>query len=164
VRNRGESLAPAKPDRWDEHVRETVLAAVKRIINAEATASKARKPPVFTVLGEFPLTSNDEAATAKVIEVLKGRFGTDVQQGNPATASEDFSVCARTWKTPLVFWFVGGTDPQKYAQAEQAGLLTDLPSNHSPQFAPVLNPTLRIGIEAMLTAAGPWLGTDGPKG
>jgi hippurate hydrolase len=158
-----ESLLRLNVRTFDEQVRETVLAAIKRIINAEATASKAPKPPAFTVLGEFPLTSNDEAATAKVTEALKGRFGTDVQQGNPATASEDFSVFARTWKTPLVFWFVGGTDPQKYAQAEQAGLLTDLPSNHSPQFAPVLNPTLRIGIEAMLTAAGPWLGTGGPR-
>ena len=142
---------------FDEQVRNTVLAAIKRIINAEATASQAPKPPAFTVVGEFPLTSNDEAATGRVTEALKGRFGSDVQQGNPATASEDFSVFARTWNAPLVFWFVGGTDPQKYAEAEKAGRLNDLPSNHSPQFAPVLNPTLRVGIEAMLTAAGPWL-------
>ncbi len=142
---------------FDEQVRGTVLSAIKRIINAEATASQAPKPPAFTVVGEFPLTSNDEAATGRVTEALKGRFGSDVQQGNPATASEDFSVFARTWNAPLVFWFVGGTDPQKYAEAEKAGRLNELPSNHSPQFAPVLNPTLRVGIEAMLTAAGPWL-------
>ena len=142
---------------FDEQVRETVLSAIKRIINAEATASQAPKPPAVTVVGEFPLTSNDEAATGRVTEALKGRFGSDVQQGNPATASEDFSVFARTWNAPLVFWFVGGTDPQKYAEAEKAGRLNELPSNHSPQFAPVLNPTLRVGIEAMLTAAGPWL-------
>ena len=148
---------------FDEQVRETVLAAIKRIINAEATASQAPKPPAFTVVGEFPLTSNDEAATGKVTEALKGRFGSDVQQGNPATASEDFSVFARTWNAPLVFWFVGGTDPQKYAEAEKAGRLNELPSNHSPQFAPVLNPTLRVGIEAMLTAAGTWLATDSGK-
>jgi hypothetical protein len=69
-----------------------------------------------------------------------GRFGNEVQQGNPATASEDFSVFARTWNVPSVFWFVGGTDPKKYAEAEQAGRLNDLPSNHSPQFAPIINP------------------------
>ena len=96
-------------------------------------------------------------------EALKGRFGSNVQQGNPATANEDFSVFARTWNVPSVFWFVGGTDPQQYAQADQAGRLNELPSNHSPQFAPVLNPTLRIGIEAMLAAAGPWLATVGAK-
>ena len=119
---------------FDEQVRETVLSAIKRIINAEATASQAPKPPTFTVVGEFPLTSNDEAATGKVTEALKSRFGSDVQQGSPATASEDFSVFARTWKVPSVFWFVGGTDPQKYAEAEKAGRLNELAIQ---PFAPV---------------------------
>jgi len=148
---------------FNEQVRETVLAAIKRIINAEATASRAPKPPAFTVVGEFPLTTNDEGATAKVTEALRARFGSSVQEGNPATASEDFSVFARTWAVPSVFWFVGGTEPQKYAEAEKAGRLNELPSNHSPQFAPVINPTLRIGIEAMLAAAGPWLSSAGAK-
>ena len=62
---------------FDEQVRETVLSAIKRIINAEATASQAPKPPAFTVVGEFPLTSNDEAATGKVTDALKSRFGSD---------------------------------------------------------------------------------------
>jgi hippurate hydrolase len=31
------------------------------------------------------------------------------------------------------------------------------PSNHSPEFAPVIEPTLRVGIEAMLGAASAWL-------
>jgi hippurate hydrolase len=142
---------------FDEQVRNTVLSAIKRIINAEATVSDAPKPPAYTVLGEFPLTSNDEKATATVTAVLKDHFGDAVQQGDPATASEDFSNFARSWKVPLVFWFVGGTDPQKYAEAEKSGRLKELPSNHSPQFAPVINPTLRVGIEAMLAAASPWL-------
>lgn len=146
---------------FDEQVRETVLSAIKRIIDAEAMASHAPRPPSFTVVSEFPLTSNDDDATRKVTEALTGRFGNDVRQATPATASEDFSVFARAWNVPLVFWFVGGTDPQKYAQAEQAGRLNALPSNHSPQFAPVLTPTLRVGIEAMLTAAGAWLTTAG---
>ena len=50
---------------FDEQVRETVLSAIKRIVNAEAAASGAPKPPAFTVVGEFPLTSNDEAATRR---------------------------------------------------------------------------------------------------
>ena len=156
-----ESLLRLNVRAFDEQVRDNVLSAIKRIINAEATASRAPTPPTFAVVGEFPLTSNDEAATGAVTEALKGRFSSNVQQGSPATASEDFSVFARTWKAPLVFWFVGGTDPQKYAEAEKAGRLNELPSNHSPQFAPVLDPTLRVGIEAMLTAAGPWLAMTG---
>lgn len=58
---------------------------------------------------------------------------------------------------PSVYWAVGGTDPQTYARAKQAGRVNELPSNHSPEFAPVIYPTLRAGVVAMLAAAGAWL-------
>jgi hypothetical protein len=64
---------------------------------------------------------------------------------------------------PSVYWIVGGIDPQKYAEAERTGSLNELPSNHSPEFAPVINPTLRTGVEAMLAAAGAWLTLPGAK-
>ena len=62
-----------------------------------------------------------------------------------------------------MYWIVGGVDPQTYTEAEKAGRLNDLPSNHSPEFAPVINPTLRVGIESMLAAAGVWLTPTGAK-
>jgi hippurate hydrolase len=73
------------------------------------------------------------------------------------SASEDFSELPRAWDAPSVYWAVGGIDPRKYAEAEKAGRLNEIPSNHSPEFAPVINPTLRTGIESMLAAAGVWL-------
>lgn len=143
---------------YDDQVRETVLAAVKRIINAEAEASGAVKPPAYTMQGHFPLTVNDEASTLKIIDAFKGHFGPErLQDISPASASEDFTVFARAWGVPSVYWAVGGIDPQAYDKARQERRLTALPSNHSPQFAPVINPTLQVGIEAMLTAAGVWL-------
>jgi amidohydrolase len=150
---------------FNDQVRETVLSSVKRIINGEATTSGAPKPPEFTTLpGEFPLTINDEHATPRVAEALRQRFGAErVRSTGPTSASEDFSVIPRAWNVPSVYWIVGGTDPQKYAEAERTGKLNELPSNHSPEFAPVINPTLRTGIEAMLAAAGAWLTTPGAK-
>jgi len=56
-----------------------------------------------------------------------------------------------------VFWFVGGPDPDVYAKAEEAGRLNDLPSNHSPRFAPVIHPTLGAGVETLVVAARAWL-------
>jgi hippurate hydrolase len=53
----------------------------------------------------------------------------------------------------LVFWFVGGTDPDTYAKAKAAGRLGEIPTNHSPRFAPVLHPTLETGVEALVVAA-----------
>jgi hippurate hydrolase len=144
---------------FNDQVRNQVLSSIKRIINGEATTAGAPKPPEITALpGEFPLTINDEDATGKVTEALRQRLGADrVGPTGPASASEDVSVISRAWNAPLVYWAVGGTDPQKYAEAEKAGRLNALPSNHSPEFAPVINPTLRTGLEAMLTAAGVWL-------
>jgi len=62
---------------------------------------------------------------------------------------------------PSCFWYVGGTDPRTYAEAAAAGRLNqDIPSNHSPTFAPVIEPTLTAGVRAMVAAARAWLVTD----
>ncbi|HZR81784.1 MAG TPA: amidohydrolase [Candidatus Binatia bacterium] len=147
---------------YEEQVRARVLSAIKRIVQAEASASAAPKPPEFSVLSEFPLTWNDDEATRRVTNALQSRLGADsVRETGPVTASEDFSTFSRAWAVPAVFWFVGGTDRATFKRAEEAGQLNELPSNHSPQFAPVINPTLRTGIEAMLAAAGVWLAPGG---
>ena len=41
--------------------------------------------------------------------------------------------------------------------SEKEGRLADLPSNHSPEFLPPLQPTLRTGTEALTVAALAWL-------
>jgi hippurate hydrolase len=150
---------------FNDQVRDTVLSSIKRIVNGEAKTSGAPKLPEITTLGgEFPLTINDEDATRKVAEALRQRLGAErVGPTGPTSASEDFSVITRAWNVPLVYWIVGGIDPEKYAEAERTGSLNELPSNHSPEFAPIINPTLRTGVEAMLAAAGVWLSTPGAK-
>jgi amidohydrolase len=149
---------------FDDQVRDQVLSSIKRIVTGEAATSGAPKPPAITMLGQFPLTVNDEDATRKVAEALRQRLGEErVRPTGPVSASEDFTVIPRAWNVPSVYWLVGGLDPQKYAEAERIGSLNELPSNHSPEFAPVINPTLRTGIEAMLAAAGAWLTTTNAK-
>lgn len=139
-------------------VRTRVLAAIRRILEAEAQASGAPRPPEFSVLSEFPLTRNDEAATRRVVAALERRFGAArLSEISPATASEDFGLFGTAWNAPAVFWVVGGIEPDKYEAARAAGRLDELPANHAPDFAPVIDPTLRTGIEAMLAAAGVWL-------
>ena len=76
----------------------------------------------------------------------------------PTSASEDFGSFGSEWHVPSVFWFVGGTDPATYAKAKAAGKVNELPSNHSPLFAPVLHPTLEAGVEALVVGAYAWLG------
>jgi hippurate hydrolase len=62
---------------------------------------------------------------------------------------------------PSVFWFVGGTDPETYAEAKAAGKVHEIPTNHNPRFAPVIHPTLRTGVEALVVSAKAWLSRDG---
>jgi hypothetical protein len=52
---------------------------------------------------------------------------------------------------------VGGTDPNTYAKAKEAGRINELPVNHSPHFAPVIHPTLQTGVETLVVAAQAWL-------
>ncbi|MGY1520317.1 amidohydrolase [Luteimonas sp. A482] len=142
---------------YDERVRAHMLDAVRRICCAEAHASAALKEPEFTTLSSYPLTENDHVATAKVVAAFHAQFGDRARETRPSAASEDFSIFGRSWGVPYVFWFVGGTDPATYEQHRQAGTVKDIPDNHSPRFAPVLDPTLRTGLEAMLAAASAWL-------
>ncbi|HEX6272167.1 MAG TPA: M20 family metallopeptidase [Polyangiaceae bacterium] len=146
---------------YDEDVRKHVLSAIERICHAEAKASNAVKPPEFTTLSSYPLTTNDPACSERVAKAFQLQFGERAFETPPASASEDFSVFGRRWGVPYVFWIVGGTDPAAYAEAKRAKTINALPSNHSPKFAPVLHPTLQTGLEAMLTAAAAWLSVPG---
>jgi amidohydrolase len=144
---------------FDEGVRQRVLAAITRIVNAEAAASGAPRPPEITPLDSYDLVVNDQAASARVVEAFRQHFPPEsVRQTGPASASEDFGSFGTQWGVPSVFWFVGGTDPVAYAKAKEAGKVNEIPTNHNPRFLPVLHPTLETGVEAMVVAAMAWLG------
>lgn len=153
----GEATLKLNIRTYDENVRDTMLSAVKRICCAECAASNAPREPEFTTLSSYPLTRNDVESTEKIARAFETQFGEKAHETKPAGASEDFSVFGRAWKVPYVFWFVGGTDPDTFHQARKENRIHTLPSNHSPKFAPVLDPTLKTGLQAMLTAASVWL-------
>jgi hippurate hydrolase len=143
---------------FDEGVRTRVLAAIERIVNAEAAASGAPRPPEITTLDRYPLNVNDREASKRVVEAFREYFGADrVRETGPAPASEDFGSFGTDWHSPSVFWFVGGTDPGLYAKARQANRVNELPVNHSPKFAPVIHPTLQTGVETLIVAAQAWM-------
>lgn len=143
----------------DEKLREKVLDRVERVIRAEAMASGAEREPEISTLHTLPATINDADATARLVSAMKDEFG-DHAAVDPGlfTGSEDVSWFARDAGAPLVFWFWGGVDPAQYADAAAAGTIDrDIPTNHSPFFAPVLHPTIEVGVSAMETAAREFL-------
>ena len=153
-----EALIKLNVRTFDEGVRKRVLAAIERIVNAEAAASGAPKKPEITPLDRYSLVTNDPQATKRVGDAFRRHFPADrVQETRPTTASEDFGSFGAEWGAPSVFWFVGGTDPDIYAKAERDGKADDIPTNHNPRFAPVIHPTLETGVEALVVAAQAWL-------
>jgi hippurate hydrolase len=153
-----EALIKLNVRTFDEAVRKRVLDAIERIVRAEAEASRAPKPPEITTLDHYDLVQNDPQATKRVEDAFRQRFPAGrVAHTAPATASEDFGSFGKEWRSPSVFWFVGGTDPQLYAKAKADGRLSELPTNHNPRFAPVIHPTLETGVETLVVAAQAWL-------
>jgi amidohydrolase len=151
-----EALLKLNVRTFDEQVRAHVLDAIRRIVEAEATASGAPRPPEITMTEHYPLTVNDPDSTARVAAALRHRFGDDRVHdlASPVSASEDFGSFGEEWGVPSVFWYVGGTDPDAYRKAEQAGRVAqDIPTNHNARFAPMIHPTLETGVEAMTAAA-----------
>jgi len=143
---------------FDDGVRARVLAAITRIVNAEAAASGAPRAPEITPLDRYALVTNDSEATARVLEAFRRHFPPErIRETGPASASEDFGSFGAEWHAPSVFWFVGGTDPDIYAKAKAENRLNEIPTNHNPRFLPVLHPTLETGVEAMMVAAQAWL-------
>ncbi|WP_237565424.1 amidohydrolase [Ornithinimicrobium cavernae] len=126
----------------DQGVRERVLAAVRRVLSAEAAASGAPEPEVRE-LYTFPLLTNDPDETARVTEVLGAALGEERVGPRPAQmGSEDFGALPDALGIPGVYWFFGGL-PQEVLDAPEP-----TPSNHSPHFAPVLEPTLSTAVTA----------------
>ena len=145
---------------FSDPVRDRVVSAVERIVRAEARASGAPREPEFAVTERYPVTVNDPDATERTNNAFRAAFGDDrVFDPGLIAGSEDVGNLATAAGVPLVYWFLGGADPEAYAAAEAAGTLdTDIPSNHSPFFAPLPQPTIDVGVRALVLAAREWLG------
>lgn len=143
----------------NDTLRDRVMTRVERVVRAEAAASGAEHEPTIVLDHSLPPTINDETATARLTAAFRRAFGEgSVIDPGMYTGSEDVSWFARDTDAPLVFWFWGGVDPELYERASAAGTIErDVPTNHSPYFAPVLHPTIERGVENLIVAAREWL-------
>ena len=127
---------------FDEDVRAQVLAAVRRIIEAESAASGAPKPTIEEMY-RFPQCFNDPDAVPAVTEALRGSLGAgSVEITPPMMGSEDFGHLGTAIGVPSVFWMFGGTPAEAFDGP------APIPVNHSPFFAPDLEGSLAGGVSA----------------
>jgi len=131
---------------YKSDVRKQVLAAIARITKAEAEAAGAPREPLIEHYEFTDSVYNNPALAQSLRATLESALGKEnVSMEEPITGSEDFSYFVEQG-IPGFYFTLGGANPEKYAQANAAG--TSLPSNHSPLFAPDVDPALHTGIAA----------------
>ncbi|MEV1022056.1 amidohydrolase [Streptomyces sp. NPDC050264] len=144
---------------YTPQVRTLVREAVERVVRAESQASAAVAEPTLEWLPSAPALVSDPESTRTTVAAFAAHFGQERLMPMPqVNASEDVGVFGEALGVPTVFWFWGGLDTQTVVTALREGRLDDLPSNHSPHFAPLVEPTLSTGVEALVVAALTWLG------
>lgn len=138
---------------FDEKVMAHLVQSVRRITDGVARASGVPEDllPVIDVLPESAsVTINDLALSRRLARRFTDWFGeSGVKRMDPVMGAEDFSEFARQG-VPICIWWVGGTDPVRVAESERTGV--PLPSNHSPAFAPLPEPTLKACVASMTGA------------
>ncbi|MGA9641807.1 MAG: amidohydrolase [Terriglobales bacterium] len=131
---------------YKAEVRKQVLAAIDRVVRGESMAGGATREPLIEHFESTNSVFNDPALAERLRGVLEAALGKqNVITTGPITASEDYSAFVELG-IPSLYFSLGGADPAKLAEAERAGKM--LPSNHSPLFAPDVEPALKTGVAA----------------
>jgi hippurate hydrolase len=141
---------------YKPEVRKQLLAAIERVVNAEATAAGAPRKPEVALTEGTPATYNDPALTKRLIGAVSRTLGAEnVREAQPVMGGEDFSEYGRAGVPAVMLW-LGTVEPKRHAEARAAG--ETLPSLHSALFAPDRERTLRTGVTALTTSALELLG------
>jgi len=131
-------------------VRKQVLAAITRIVKAEALAGGTPQEPLIEHYESTDSVYNDPGLAERLRVPLEAVLGKDnVIATEAITPSEDYAFFVEQG-VPSLYMSLGGADPQKYAESKKSG--NQLPSNHSPYFAPDVDPALHSGIKAEVAA------------
>ncbi|WP_230598518.1 amidohydrolase [Xanthomonas albilineans] len=135
---------------YDPQVRDKLLDGVRRTALASAQMAGAPVPQIALGAHGSKAVINDAALAERTGTVFAQAFGSDAErQSEPSAASEDYSAFIAAG-VPSLYFSIGGLDPQWLQQAKQKG--ERIPVNHSPDFAPVPQPSIRTGVEAMTLA------------
>ena len=129
---------------YTDEVQKRVLAAVARIVKAEAAAAGAPREPSITMAESGHVVVNDASLTRRVAAALQKALGAQQVAEMPAKmTSEDFAEYGRAG-VPSVLLHIGAVNPAKLADSRRTGI--PVPAPHSPEWLPDLEPTLKAAI------------------
>jgi len=135
----------------NEDTRNRIIASIERIVRAESDAGGLPEPTIERWPGADVLVNDPENA-ARVLEAVAAAVpkAVDLESGL-AMASEDVGQLATAAGVPIVYWFTGITDPELFRRGEE------IPSNHSPFYAPQAETAIPVGVDALVAAARAYL-------
>ena len=143
-------------------VRKHLLSAIERVVSAEAVAAGAPKPPLVQDVESTAAVYNDPKLSERLSQALIQVFGAqNVEKLPPNMASEDYSYFVEAG-VPSFYFSLGVADPVKFKEAQAGG--AQLPSNHSPFFAPDMEPSLKTAIEAEVAVLRNLMPNQGASG
>jgi amidohydrolase len=133
--------------------RDHVLKAIDRIAKAAAMAARAPEPDMRVNLEQYtPPTLNDVALARKSAAVFREILGSEnVKPRQPMMSAEDFGRYSEG-KVTIFMYFVGSVSKEKYDAAQILGAIP-LPGSHTDAYAPLPEPSIRIGVRTMSLAA-----------
>ncbi|EOZ99005.1 N-acetyl-L,L-diaminopimelate deacetylase [Indibacter alkaliphilus LW1] len=137
---------------YSPEVREEMISSIKRISDQFAKAaglSDSKMPEYWIREPHTPALVNDEALTERMVEVFRANLGEEnVKEVKAQMIGEDFSRFGlQARNIPISMFYLGATDPDFLEKAQAEGL--EIPGLHSPQFAPLPEPTIKTGVKAM---------------
>lgn len=137
---------------YSKDVRDQIIEGIRRRCRNLGLAAglSEDKLPMITIREPYtPTTDNDPALTEELVDVFRSVLGPDQVQEMPKyTFGEDFSRYGiQDHKVPISLFWLGTVDPEKVRSG------VDLPSLHSPFYAPVREPSIRTGVRTMTASA-----------
>lgn len=131
----------------NDETRDVIHDGIVRTAKGVAQIAGAAEPEV-KFGNEVPPTINDKALVDGAEQILQQAFSENAVVRMPmAPPSEDFALYGKAG-IPSLFFFVGSLDP-KIVDASRLPEGKPVPTQHSPFFAPVPEPTIRTGVKAM---------------
>ena len=131
-------------------VRDLLKEGTARTARAVAAMGKAPEPTIRYLTG-IGVLLNDEGMAEKARAALTPVFGEKlayVPASEPGmSGSEDFSEYVDAG-VPSIFFGIGGYDPAVLADLKAKG--EPAPTNHSPFFAPLPEPSIRTAVSAIV--------------
>ncbi|MGG4774054.1 amidohydrolase [Paenalcaligenes sp. Me52] len=137
----------------NDETRKVIHDGVVRTAKGVAQISGAEEPEI-KFAGDVPPTINDKALVDQTEQILQQALPAETVVRIPMAApSEDFALYGKEG-IPSLFFFLGALDP-KLVEASRLPGGKPVPTQHSPFFAPVPEPTITTGVKAMtLTVLG----------